>query len=76
MTDKHVFTGYGSSYLLEQKIATRLGIPLNKKKLIYQEVEKRAKILKKIHEEGIVDFYEFFRAISKITRSGLLSIKV
>ncbi|MEM2086705.1 MAG: secretion system protein E, partial [Archaeoglobaceae archaeon] len=76
VTDKHVFTGYGSSYVLEQKIATRLGIPPNKKKLIYEEVEKRARILKKLHEQGIVDFYEFFKAISKITKSGLVSIKV
>lgn len=76
VTDTHVFTGYGSSYLLEQKIATRLGIPPNKKKLIYEEVEKRAKILKKLHEQGVTDFYEFFKSISKIYKSGLLSIKV
>ncbi|MBO8180629.1 MAG: type II/IV secretion system ATPase subunit [Archaeoglobus sp.] len=76
VTDTHVFTGYGSSYLLEQKIATRLGIPPNKKKLIYEEVEKRAKILKKLHEQGITDFYEFFKSISKIYKSGLLAIKV
>ncbi|MDI3497509.1 MULTISPECIES: type II/IV secretion system ATPase subunit [Archaeoglobus] len=76
VTDTHVFTGYGSSYLLEQKIATRLGIPPNKKKLIYEEVEKRAKILKKLHEQGVTDFYEFFKSISKIYKSGLLAIKV
>ncbi len=76
VTDTHVFTGFGSSYLLEQKIATRLGIPPNKKKLIYEEVEKRAKILKKLHEQGVTDFYEFFKSISKIYKSGLLSIKV
>ncbi len=76
VTDTHVFTGYGSSYLLEQKIATRLGIPPNKKKLIYEEVEKRAKILKKLHEQGVTDFYEFFRTLAKIQKSGLLNIKV
>ncbi|MCS7118766.1 MAG: type II/IV secretion system ATPase subunit [Archaeoglobaceae archaeon] len=76
VSDRHIFTGFGSSYVLELKIATRLGIPPSKKKLIYEEVEKRAKILKKLHEQGIVDFYEFFRAISKITKSGMLSIKV
>ena len=75
VTDSFVFTGYGSSYLLEQKIATRLGIPPNKRKLIYDEVEKRAKILKKLHEQGVTDFYEFFRAISKIYKSGLLNVK-
>lgn len=76
VTDTHIFTGYGSSYLLEQKISTMLGIPPNKKKLIYEEVEKRAKILKKLHEQGVTDFYDFFKSISKIYKSGLLSIKV
>ena len=75
VTDTHVFTGFGSSYLLEHKIATKLGIPPNKKKVIYEEVEKRAKILKKLHEQGVTDFYEFFQAISKIQKSGLLKIK-
>ena len=76
VTDTHVFTGYGSSYLLEQKIATKLGIPPNKKKRIYKEVEKRAKILRKLHEQGVVDFYEFFQTLAKIQKSGLLNIKV
>jgi len=76
VTDTHVFTGYGSSYLLEQKIATYLGIPPNKKKLIYDEVEKRAKILKKLHEQGIVDFYDFFKTIAKVEKKGLLGVKV
>jgi len=76
VTDTFIFTGFGSSYLLEQKIATRLGIPPNKKRMIYDEVEKRAKILKKLHEQRITDFYEFFKSISKIYKSGLLSVKV
>lgn len=76
VTDRHIFTGYGSSYLLEQKIATRLGIPPGKKKLVYEEVKKRAKILEKLYQEGITDFYELFRTISKITKSGILNIKV
>ncbi len=76
VTDKHVFTGFGSSYLLEQKIATRLGIPPNKKKVIYKEVEKRAKILKTLHDQGVKNFYDFFAAISKITKSGVLNVKV
>ncbi len=75
VTDSFVFRGYGSSYLLEQKIATMLGIPLSKRRIIYDEVEKRAKILKKLHEKGITDFYELFHTISKITKSGMLNIK-
>jgi flagellar protein FlaI len=75
VTDSFVFGAYGSSYLLEQKIATRLGIPTNKKKVIYEEVEKRAKILQKLHEEGITNFYDFFNTLAKIRKSGMLKIE-
>ncbi|AGK60858.1 Type IV secretory pathway, VirB11 component [Archaeoglobus sulfaticallidus PM70-1] len=75
VTDTFVFSGHGSSYLLEQKIATRLGIPMNKRRIIYEEVERRARILQRLHEEGITGFYELFNTISKIQKSGLLKIK-
>ncbi|ABE51347.1 type II/IV secretion system ATPase subunit [Methanococcoides burtonii] len=75
ITDTHVFNAHGSSYLLEQKIATRLGIPANKKYVVYEEIEKRAKILESFQEEGITNFYDFFDTISKITKHGLLRIK-
>ncbi len=74
-TDTHTFTGYGNSYLLEQKLATYLGIPYNKTKLIYDEVEKRSKILKKLHEQRRTNFYELFQTISRAQNSGLLEIK-
>ncbi|RLI39123.1 secretion system protein E [Candidatus Bathyarchaeota archaeon] len=75
VTDTHVFNGYGTSYLLEQKIATRLGIPASKKRVIYEEVEKRAKILQKLHEEGVTNFYDLFHTLAKIRKSGLLKIQ-
>lgn len=74
-TDTHTFSGYGHSYLLEQKLATHLGIPFNQTKLIYDEVEKRAKILRKLHEQGKTNFYDLFHAISRAQNSGLLKIK-
>ena len=63
----------GSAY--EQKIATRLGIPGKKKKLIYDEIEKRAKILERLDNEGIVNYYDFFDTIAKITKHGMLRIQ-
>jgi len=75
VTDSFIFSAMGSSYLLEQKIATRLGIPGKKKKVIYEEIEKRAKILERLSEEGIVDYYEFFNTIAKITKHGMLRIQ-
>ncbi|MDH7593620.1 MAG: type II/IV secretion system ATPase subunit [Methanomicrobiales archaeon] len=68
------FTGKGSSYLLEDKIATLLGIPESKKHEIYDEVEKRAKILERLHKAGYTDFYELFDMLTKVRKEGLLKI--
>jgi len=75
VTDSFVFSAMGSSYLLEQKIATRLGIPGKKKKVIYEEIEKRAKILERLSDEGIVNYYDFFNTVAKITKHGMLRIQ-
>jgi flagellar protein FlaI len=75
VTDSFIFSAMGSSYLLEQKIATRLGIPTKKKKVIYEEIEKRAKILERLSNEGIVSYYDFFNTVAKITKHGMLRIQ-
>lgn len=70
--DSFEFTGYMTSYLLEYKIAPRLGIPTNKKQRIYQEVDRRANILSKIHKErGVSGFYEVLDVLSKAQKDGL-----
>ncbi len=74
ITDTFVWTGKGSSYLLENKIATMLGMPDNRKAEIYQEVEKRAKILERLHKAGYVKFWDLFHMITKIKKQGLLTI--
>jgi flagellar protein FlaI len=76
VTDTHEFKGMGSSFLLEQKVARKLGIPTHKTKLIYDEVEKRAKILKKISESGIRDYGEVFSTITRIEKKGMLKLEV
>ncbi len=74
VTDTHEFTGKGSSFLLESKIATMLGIPEHKKAVIYMEVEKRAKILERLHKAGYTDFIELFLMLTKLKKQGLLNI--
>ena len=70
-TDQFQFTGYMTSYMLENVIAPRLGIPSRKKQRIYAEVERRTKILRKLHEdEGISDFYEILDVLAKAQREG------
>jgi flagellar protein FlaI len=74
VTDTFIWTGKGSSVLLENKIATMLGIPDNKKAEIYLEVEKRAKILERLHKAGYVKFWDLFHMMTKIKKQGLLTI--
>jgi flagellar protein FlaI len=74
ITDTFIWSGKGSSYLLENKIATMLGMPESKKSEIYLEVEKRAKILERLHKAGYTKFWDLFTMITKIKRQGLLKI--
>ncbi|HEY3274356.1 MAG TPA: type II/IV secretion system ATPase subunit [Methanocella sp.] len=76
VTDTFEFKGNGSSFLLEQKIARKLGIPSHKTKIIYDELEKRAKILKKIRESKMIDYYDFYGMVVKIEKRGLLKMEV
>jgi flagellar protein FlaI len=72
-SDTFAWTGKGSSYLLESKIATMLGMPESRKGEIYLEVEKRAKILERLHKAGYTRFWDLFRMITRIKKQGLLS---
>ncbi|MDH7475672.1 MAG: type II/IV secretion system ATPase subunit, partial [Anaerolineae bacterium] len=57
--DTFEFPGYMNSYLLEEKIAIKRGIPPFKRKAIYTELKRRAKILQRLHQDRKVrDFYE------------------
>lgn len=76
VTDSFEFPGRGSSYLLENKIATILGIPEHKKAQMYLEIEKRARILERLHKAGYTGFYDLFHMITKVKKQGLLTIDV
>jgi flagellar protein FlaI len=51
-----------------------LGIPDSRKAEIYLEVEKRAKILERLHKAGYVKFWDLFHMMTKIKKQGLLTI--
>jgi flagellar protein FlaI len=76
VTDTFIWTGKGSSFLLENKIATMLGIPENKRSDIYLEVEKRAKILERLHKAGYTGFWDLYHMMTKIKKQGLLKIEI
>jgi flagellar protein FlaI len=70
--DTFVFTGNMTSYILEYKIAPMLGIPSSKKQRIYKEIEKRARIFSRLHqEEGITGFYEILEVLAKAQQEGV-----
>jgi flagellar protein FlaI len=69
--DKFDFTGFMNSYLLEQRIAPSRGISEKNRRQIYQEVDRRAALLEKLGEQGVNNFYELYRLLSKAQRQGL-----
>jgi len=72
-TDEFEFPGYMNSYLLEQVIAIKRGIPPSNRKAIYDEVKRRARIFEKLHKEKkVTDFDELFRILSEARKQNLL----
>jgi flagellar protein FlaI len=71
-TDTFDFTGNMTSYILENKIAPKLGISSNNRQKIYAELDKRAKVLAKLHKEkGVTGFYDVLEVLNKAQREGL-----
>ncbi|KKG07473.1 type II/IV secretion system ATPase subunit [Methanosarcina sp. 2.H.A.1B.4] len=73
VTDTFKFTGKNNSYLLEHRIAPRMGIPENQVRKIYSELDRRAKILRKIHQAKITNFYDLFNTLIRLEEAGLTS---
>ena len=71
VTDVLEFTGMNNSYLLEQRIAPARGYPAARRRQIYSLVKRRARILDKLVNSGISDYYETFQVISKATADGV-----
>jgi flagellar protein FlaI len=72
-TDTFDFPGFMNSYVLEEKIALRRGIPPFKKKVIYTELKRRAKILQRLHvERRLRNFYDVFAVLAEAQRQKLL----
>lgn len=76
ITDTFDFPGKGSSFLLENKIATLLGMPEDKRANMYLEVEKRARILERLHKAGYTGFWDLYHMMTKIKKQGLLKIEI
>jgi len=70
--DEFEFPGHMNSYLLEEKIAPKRGLPPEKKRNIYNELNRRARILERLHKEkGVSDFYELLNVLSAARKEGV-----
>ena len=58
------------TYLLENVVAVKRGLPPDEARSIYKDIERRAKILKRLQERGTTNFYELHNVISKAYREG------
>ena len=72
-TDTFDFPGYRNSFLLEEVIAIKRGIPPHRRREIYDEVKRRAQIFEQLHKEKKVsDFYDFYKILAEARRQKLI----
>lgn len=70
--DTFAFPGDLKSYILEQKICVKRGIPHQKKRMIYAQLRRRARILERLHKErGVTNFYELLQVLAEAQRAGI-----
>ena len=70
-TDQFEFTGFMNATILETVVAVRRGLTPKNSRQIYDEIQDRAIILRKLHEKGITNFYELHSVLSQAYRQGL-----
>jgi archaeal flagellar protein FlaI len=70
--DEHRFRGLYNSYILEKKIATMLGYEDTRD--IYKDIELRKRILQKMVENKIFNYFDVWNVISKYHTEGVNSL--
>ncbi len=66
--DRHMFRGLYNSYILEQKVAQRMG--LGDPREIYNIMRERATILERMVEHEIFDYFEVVKLLKKYRKEG------
>ena len=70
--DTFEFPAYMNSFLLEEKIARMRGYTEMNKRKIYDDLNKRARILEKLKGQNIEGFKELFQLMTEASRQGLI----
>lgn len=73
-TDRHIFRGMNNSYILEKRIGETAGLP--DPKMIYDELFKRARILKYMVDNGINSYYDVFSLIKTFYTKGDIGLPI
>ena len=70
-TDEFEFTGYMNSYMLEEVIAMKRGLPPSRKREIYDELNRRTNLLRRLKDQGVIGFYEIFSVLAQANKEGI-----
>jgi flagellar protein FlaI len=70
--DTFEFPAYMNSFLLEEKVARMRGYTEHNKRKIYDDLNKRARILEKLGAQKIGGFKELFNIMTEARRQGLI----
>jgi flagellar protein FlaI len=71
--DTFEFPGNMNSFVLEEKLAKRRNLPESRKREIYVELQRRARILEKLHLKGGIDgFHQLFKVTTEAHKQGLI----
>lgn len=70
--DTFEFPAYMNSFLLEEKVARMRGYTEMNKRKIYDDLNKRARILEKLGAQKIGGFKELFNIMTEARRQGLI----
>ncbi len=74
VSDKFLFRGLGSSYLLEEKVALMRGIARRDIKRLYDEIDLRARFLNLLVEKRIFNYFDVWNIISKTYSLGIETV--
>jgi len=66
--DKHLFRGLYNSFVLESKVGKHIGLKDTRE--IYQIMAKRAKIVDRLIENKILDYFEVVKILKKFRKEG------
>ena len=69
--DEFEFTGYMNSYLLEEVIASKRGLPPSRKREIYDELKRRTTLLSRLKDQGVTGFYEIYNVLAQANKEGI-----